>query len=408
VRDGSERVTYPRPRPRVALRTLRCFRDLSRGTTGQDQNGQRAVLRSISKEENTQRKAMSMSTTRPATPLVAIGNHGGGPYGEYLLLVLKAYQRLGMIDLRAVVANEYPAADRARLAQGTLRALGMTTPVAVGSDCVRRRGDAPRFDAPYSSEPVSLRGKSLLIEALTCARPRSVELLLTSTLSDAESLFAAHTALCQDRLASVTIMAGAAYDMPAARWVPDMSDNNVTDPRSAVALFARLQNPDWRHVRVRVLSRFAVDDGRVPKRFLTSLAATGHPVPAWLLARTEDAIEQCWRAVRRPPGVLGILPADRDLEWFANTILGGRDPRCSAGDPIWDRVRSVPLFDVVAGVAAVESWYFTAASHLAQANFEVIGQERDTGVRDPDALTRRITELLTVAIHGSNDWAPDK
>lgn len=260
-----------------------------------------------------------MSAISLPIPVVTIGDHGGDPDDEYLLVALAAYQRLGLVDLRAVVANEHPAAARAALAEGARRQLGLQVPVGVGADNVGRTKEAAAFDAPYAHAAPRSDGRALLIEALQAAEPRSVHLLLTSAVTDAGWLLANEPELCRDRLAAVTMMSGASFDEDERRWVPDTATNNTADLPAAQELFATLQQREWRHVKVQVLTRRAVYHGsKIPPTALSELAAGGHPVAVWLRERAEVALNRMWLSANYPPGhpERGTLPANRDRRWF--------------------------------------------------------------------------------------------
>eukprot|EP00966_Prymnesium_polylepis_P222303 5143118-Prymnesium_polylepis.1 len=99
---------------------------------------------------------------------------------------------MNLIDLKAVVANLAPSAARAKLARGTLDALGMRdVAVAAGSD-----GNSNEHPDNFTStvamtgcdylvrEP-ELDGVEVLLRTYESAEPASLTLVLISSLLDA-------------------------------------------------------------------------------------------------------------------------------------------------------------------------------------------------------------------------------
>ena len=194
-----------------------------------------------------------MSATASPIPVVVIGDHGGDPGDEYLLVVLAAYQRLGLVDLRAVVASGRPSPARAALAQGTCRQLGLRGTGRCRADNIGPVHDPAVFDAPYAQPAARSDGRGLLVETLRSAEPSSVRLVLTSAHSDADWLLFSEPELCDDRITEVTMMSGARFDEQRRQWVPDRAITNTADMAAAQRLFATLQQPRLRHVKVRVV-----------------------------------------------------------------------------------------------------------------------------------------------------------
>jgi hypothetical protein len=280
-----------------------------------------------------------MSVSDSEIPVVVVGRCDG-----YLPAFLAGCAEIG-VRVLAMVANEHPAPERARLAQGTCRELHMTVPVGVGAD-VAGRPWAVALGARYAQPPERLDGPQLLVEALRGAEPRTVRLVLTSALTDAAWLLKRPGVR---HMHSVTILADVSFDERFGRWMP--IDDGV-DLQAAAAVFNALQQPEW-DVPVRIVTDRAVRAGcQIEPRLLADLADGGHPVATWL---------------------------------HRAAVTG-----------------SMHFGDVVAGLAAIEDRFFRWSSRDAQPHVFVAGESDELpGVPGPDQLTARIARALHLAFAGS-------
>jgi hypothetical protein len=90
----------------------------------------------------------------------------------------------------------------------------------------------------------------------------------------------------------------------------------------------------------------------------------------------------------------GEIPG-RDRAAFVANHLGGRDPGRASGEPVYDLVTGIPLYDAVAAIAAAEPGWFQPEPGVRAPNFSVIGTSRAApGVRDPLGLRARLGGLL--------------
>ena len=151
------------------------------------------------------------------TPLIIITDAGQDTDDEMALVLLRALVDLGLVEPLAVVANLRPARARARLVRGTLDVLGLgRVPVACGSDGGSATHEdtfsesAARYLPADGDGRIAADASALLEATLAAAAPRSVVLLLISSLTDAAAFAAAHAGLFASKLRGVTVMGGAA------------------------------------------------------------------------------------------------------------------------------------------------------------------------------------------------------
>ncbi|MBY0403022.1 MAG: nucleoside hydrolase, partial [Cyanobacteria bacterium] len=156
-------------------------------------------------------QALALKNPIP-TPLIIIADTGAYHDDEGAFVVAGQLQKMGLVDIKAVVANLYPSTQRARLTQGTLQQLGLgNIPVGVGSTCGQTTlPKPPEFDVPYmTSEKQPLpTGAMLLKKTLQEAPDKSLTLLLLSGMTDANDLLAAEPALFKQKIKQMVIMGG--------------------------------------------------------------------------------------------------------------------------------------------------------------------------------------------------------
>jgi hypothetical protein len=319
----------------------------------------------------------------------------GDPDDDLAAAVLKELAAEGVISLAAAVVNRRPAPARARQFGATLAALGLTAdgrplPVGTGDGTIGRPMPPVHPGAPQAHAPGPLDGRRLQETTLRQAPDASLCLLATTALTDLDWLLDEHEDLARRKLRAITIMADARPAAgPAAAWEPGNATNCTVDPGSAARVYARLQRPAWRHVPVSVVSRWAVlAAGEVTPALLDDLARAS-PVAAWLRDRAAASMNERWGSFCR-----GTVPG-RSRQVFVDCHLGGRDPGRGAGEPVFDLITGVPVYDAVAAVAAVEPHWFMPAADPRAPNFTVIGTSpADTGVRNPGELRERLAVLL--------------
>jgi hypothetical protein len=245
---------------------------------------------------------------------------------------------------------------------------------------------------PIIPAPPPVDGRRLQVGTLGQAPDESVTVLATTALTDLDWLLHTHDRLARRKIRAVIMMSDArpgGRPGTSAPWVPGDAANNAVDPAAAARVFACLQEPAWRHVPVTVVSRWAVlGAGEVTPAFLDRLAAAS-PVAAWLRDRAICSMNDRWASFCR-----GEIPG-RDRAAFVANHLGGRDPGRAASEPVYDLVTGIPLYDVVAAIAAAEPGWFQPEGGVCAPNFSVIGTSRAAhGVRDSAGLRERVACLL--------------
>lgn len=319
----------------------------------------------------------------------------GDPDDDYAAALLGALAAEGRADLAGVVVNRVPADVRARQFAATLAALairrgGKHVPVGVGAGWVGRPMPPVRPGAPATAAPPPVDGRELQSALLSQALDGSVTILVTTALTDLDWLLAARAGVARRKVRAIVMMSDARPGA-AGRWVPGDAVNNLVDLQSAARVFAALQEPEWRHVQVTVVSRWAVlGAGEASPAFLDKLAAAS-PVAAWLRDRARHSMNERWASFCR-----GDVPG-RTRATFIDNHLGGEDPGRGPGDPVYDLVTGIPVYDAVAALAATEPWWFQAEPGTIAPNFSVAGtSSAGTGVPDPAGLEERLASLLAV------------
>lgn len=148
----------------------------------------------VEAEERAKVAGMEDAKLRAAAPCVMVCHPGDGIDCEVALVQLRALRDLGHIEPLGVVANLWPASERARLLRGTLDVLGMqNVPVGIGSnggssDRTEKAWEgAQSYITPSGSERDGsiITAHQLLQMVFEKAAPASITLLCTSSLKDA-------------------------------------------------------------------------------------------------------------------------------------------------------------------------------------------------------------------------------
>ena len=153
-----------------------------------------------------------------AQPAILVCDPGRGVGSELSCVLLRVMRDLGHLDVKCVIANLHPQAERARFLRGTLDTLGMhDVPVGVGTNGGSGSGQERFFEGAqnYVPEEGSVRantiitGRSLLQKAFEQAPAKSMTLILLSSLKDAAIFLRDHEALFVEKIISVVIAGGA-------------------------------------------------------------------------------------------------------------------------------------------------------------------------------------------------------
>lgn len=334
---------------------------------------------------------------------------------ELLFLNTMGSRRQNLFELRAVVANLAPPAERARLAKGTLKALNQpTVPVGVGTDCGNAVGEKGKklTGISYMATADEVEpGEPLLVRALTEAEDGSITLVLISGLTDIASVLRNHSDLVKQKVHSVAIMGGinvvkGTDDVlldEQGFMTPDDAANNKFDMESAKYTYRRFQELG---IPLVILTRFASGACQVPRSFYDDLAATGHPVGIKLRNSQKLSIQALWYRANLPADdeKREKLPARCDKTWFCNTFCAGKGLDRTGDDEIWDLIVGFNLYDPMTLVAAIPDLrrkFFEPVTVTVQGvEHLVIGVSKDKhGVKEVQALreymVQRCIESLT-------------
>eukprot|EP00327_Prymnesium_parvum_P015699 CAMPEP_0113296656 /NCGR_PEP_ID=MMETSP0008_2-20120614/37107_1 /TAXON_ID=97485 /ORGANISM="Prymnesium parvum" /LENGTH=804 /DNA_ID=CAMNT_0000149467 /DNA_START=1 /DNA_END=2414 /DNA_ORIENTATION=+ /assembly_acc=CAM_ASM_000153 len=211
-------------------------------------------------------------------PIIIFTDPGQDLDDELALVMLAALTERKYVRPIAVVANLHPSLERACLAKGTLRKLGLDdVPVAVGTDggCTSHKDVFSDTAFAYlgQEDEVEKDADALLRRVLMGEEHESVIVLCISSLTDAAKFLKGNESLFVDKVHSVTIMGGvdlstkdevlaeeARQDTESSprpvkeTFKPDTANNNTFDMPSAIFLYTRLQELN---IKTNVLTRFA-------------------------------------------------------------------------------------------------------------------------------------------------------
>ncbi|KAJ1634777.1 hypothetical protein T492DRAFT_494962 [Pavlovales sp. CCMP2436] len=259
------------------------------------------------------------STVR--VPFVLVTDPGPDPDDIKALLVAGMLHLHGRIELRAVICNGGgQPRERAQLARCVLDHLGAAgVPVGVGSE-----------GTPYSAQPHEynlegfstvepsrlLDGRALMLRTLQLARPKSLRVVLISSLRDFADAVALHQSLVLDRVHTVAVQGGLERDPSRpSGWHADSSVNNLFDIAAADAVYTFC----FAHsIRLTVVSRHAVP--LLPMQLARSFAElerTSCPVMRYLADAQFLGLVGLWQKLCD-----GRLPPRCSKLWFFETFCG--------------------------------------------------------------------------------------
>ncbi len=333
--------------------------------------------------------------------LFVITDPGRDQDDEDVIVMLNRFIRVGILDLLGAVANLAPSKQRARLAMGTMDALGMGgIPVGIGSSCLQPEDDGLKyqFAVGYLADHDRLeQGRALIERVLRGATPKSVVLLLISGMTDAADALSADHKLFTDKVRRVVIMGGVEAKDHQAKLdengflLPDLTaQNHKFDPHAATFLYRTLQ---MLGIPMTIVSRHAAVAAKVPRSIYDDMADTGHVIGTRLRDAQRHAIEELWKRACLAAGDKARmgLPERCDAKWFLSTFCGGNGQGRTGDDSIWDVVETFNLYDPVTLIAAIptlrETFFSSYVVEVNGAEHHVIGIDADRhGVTDPAYL----------------------
>lgn len=284
---------------------------------------------------------------------------------ENALILAAGLHRINMINLVGVIANLEPSLERACLAKGTLKMLGLPNiPVGQGAACFTGGINLKHeTEAEYSASPKEIvEGATLYQNLLKNAEDKSVILILNSGLTDTAQVFEKDPDTFIKKVFSVSIMGGVVSDkgdvlrdergFMQAQVGKGGASNNCFDESAAEYVHKVCQE---NRIQLTILMREAAYACQIPVSFYDKLAETGNPIGINLRNRQMTSINILWQAANANEGspVRGSLPMSRDRAWFLKTFCAGINPDASYQGDIWPYVGKFQLYDPMNVIAAV-------------------------------------------------------
>jgi hypothetical protein len=342
--------------------------------------------------------------------IIIIGDFARDLDDEHTLLIAAILHKLGLINLLAVIGNLKPAKERARVAKGTLKQLGLgDILVGVGTDVFTGSKTFPyEAKVPYmADENEVVDGYELLVKTLESAEPKSITLVLQSGLTDAVKLLQTQEELFKKKITLVAIMGGVQEDenelMFTGKYIqPDDAANITYDWSSGVWLYARLEELN---IATSILTRFAVYASQIPFEMYDQMELTGNPVGKCLKDRQKPALQSLWEAAcsLADSEVRGTLPPSRDRKWFVKTFCDGNDPQIDDGADIWPYVGKFNLYDPMNFISAVpvlrDRFFEPVEAIINGVKHLIIGVSEEVhGVKDVEGLRQFLVEAEVEAL----------
>jgi hypothetical protein len=257
-------------------------------------------------------------------PVVVITDVGKDYDDLSALIVLREFHRLGLIQLRAVVANLMPADKRARLARAALDSLGLrdvTVPVARGTrgssdehEELAHEFSGGEFVATPDFSSSQLDGQDLLHRVYRTAKMEGEKLYLLclSSLQDIHKFADKHPELVVENTAEVH-MQGGNYFTREGKLEPDCkAANNRFHLDAAKAWHSFIQTnaiPSYTYTKTAAFAAPLSSD------VFKELEATGHSIGAYLRrVQVEQDVAFYKRACESDPQKR--FAPFMDQEWF--------------------------------------------------------------------------------------------
>ncbi|KAJ1627227.1 hypothetical protein T492DRAFT_877045 [Pavlovales sp. CCMP2436] len=255
------------------------------------------------------------STVR--VPFVLVTDPGPDPDDVKALLVAAMLHLHNRIELCAVICNGGgQPRERAQLARCLLDHLGAANvPVGIGSEGTPCSAQPHEYGiAGYAAVEPSrlLDGRTLMLKVLQCAKPKSLRVVLISSLRDFADAVASHPSLVLEKVHMVAVQGGLEPDPTRpSGWRADTSVNNLFDIAAADAVYTFC----FAHsIRLTVVSRHAVP--LLPMQLARSFAErTNCPVIHYLADAQFLGLVGLWNKL-----CTGQLPARCSKQWFFETF----------------------------------------------------------------------------------------
>jgi len=303
-----------------------------------------------------------------ATDMLMIGDFGKDQDDEKALIMATVMRRTGLIGEMTVVANLGDNYMRARLAKGTLNALGAhDVRVAKGSDGGQANEEIHDYEfahVPYlapESELDERGGHELIFAALSEARKKShkITIVLNSALTDMAMVLRDERwdAVAPGVVSHIVLMGGIARVEQDKIAIDESAANNAFDLKSSRFVYERLLADD--RFEVIVVTRHAASACQLPKK---AIDGSSHPIAHRLAAVKKPSLQKLWwrshqtmaqRTKARDP-----LPERCDPSWFRKTYLEPTAPSSlGADDDVWPYIKGFNEYDGLSTVVAATATF---------------------------------------------------
>ncbi|KAL1526818.1 hypothetical protein AB1Y20_015510 [Prymnesium parvum] len=354
-----------------------------------------------------------------ATDMLMVGDFGKDQDDEKALVMAVAMRRTGLIGDLTVVANLGDSLNRARLAKGTLNALGAhDVPVAKGSDGGRPGEEihSYEFDAcPYLAPEHELDprgGHELAFAALRDSREggHKITIVLCSALTDMAALIRdpRWEELAPSTVSHIVAMGGTLEAADGHMRMDPESANSSFDLESAEFVYNHLRE-DTRFELI-VVTRYAARECQLPKK---AFDGSTHPIALRLTAVARPSLQKLWERVHRSQeerkALKDGLPMSRDPTWFRDTFLEADAPAHLTGEhEVWEYVKGFNEYDGLATIVAATATFPDLYNHFFKpylypdGHTWVIGRSpSELGITDNAKASELLHDLLVTAFYAS-------
>jgi inosine-uridine nucleoside N-ribohydrolase len=387
-------IGFPRVRPSVSI-----------ATNGPRVHPVRDTLHfagaALTEVERSLLAALPQAKPGQAVPMVIVTDPGFDVDDETALVLAAGLQRRGWVDVKAAVATTVPSRERALLAKGVLRQLGLGhVPVGIGLNHQPQwfPPEAHRLQSDFNALPAEVAddAQALLRQTLTAAPDRSMTVLILAAMGDIAQLLATEPDLFRQKVQQVVVMGGVLPETASGLQPDAVSTNTRHHPAAAEAVFRTVQAMD---IPITVVTAAAATQAPVSPDFFADLAETGHPVARHIRAIEGDYLNKFWQSACR-----GQLGPGKDRAWFVATFCRPEMPATlTEQEDILPWLKSRTLYDPIALLAAIpalaSSLFEPVTVPLRTALHQVIGLTRQApALRNPVQLATLLSALCKEAL----------
>ena len=306
-----------------------------------------------------------------ATDMVMVGDFGKDQDDEKALIMATVMRRIGLISEMTVVTNLGNNSLRARLAKGTLNALGAhDVRVAKGSDGGQANTEIHDYEfaqCPYLAPESELDvrgGHELIFAALAEAKKANHQLtfVLNSALTDMAMALRdpRWEQMAPGVVTHIVLMSGIVRsideDGKTRISMDKTASNNNFDLLSAEFVYNRLEGDD--RFEIIVVTRYAASACQLPRK---AIDGSSHPIANRLTAVEKPSLQKLWQrthtSMTERKAAKDPLPARCDPAWFRKTYLMKDAPPLNAEDDVWQYIKGFNEYDGLTTVVAATATF---------------------------------------------------